>query len=226
MRPFCPTRASSWNQTSKRSACGCSATICATAAGKPFFKALLRRGIGLGVPGPWRLPGQVQAAHQPRHPGLGIADAKPLPHDSAQIGQPPSGDAFHLWIRPRQHHGLQRRLLALRQAAGAATSPMVRQRSRARPVVADHPVAQRLTVYPHQSRRRLAAQTVQRSGDRQKAPGNPRVLLRPGQPPQILRRHIVPDPQPSRVPLQAAMLSDESQRAASEQHKSQNFARR
>lgn len=76
---------------------------------------------------------------------------------------------------------------------------------------------------PMKPRRRLAAQPVQCPGDRQQAPRHACVLLRPGQAPQILRRHIVPDPQPSHVPFRAAMLSDESRLAPSEQHKSQNF---
>jgi hypothetical protein len=171
------------------------------------------------MPRPRRLPGQIEPVQQLAQSALVVGDPEALPHDPAEVDQPPSRDAIDLGIGTRQYDRLQRRLLAFCQPAWPAITPVVRQPSRPATIVADHPIAQRLPVHACDARGGLPAQPIQRGGDRQQAPGDPRVALDLGQPTQFYRGDVLADQKGGHGRPLDAMHADESRPPASAQAK-------
>jgi len=100
---------------------------------------------------------------------------------------------------------------------------VVRQPSRPATIVADHPIAQRLPVHACDARGGLPAQPIQRGGDRQQAPGDPRVALDLGQPTQFDRGDVLADQKGGHGRPLDAMHADESRPPASAQAKESAF---
>jgi hypothetical protein len=121
-----------------------------------------------------------------------IAMAEPLLDKLRDIRSCPGRDAVTFGARAAQDEPPQARLLPIGQARASAFRP-VRQAGQTLGVVADHGVAQRLTLHAGQPGRFGARHAFQRMGDGEGARGSPRVTrpLRPG--PQLRRRPFVAD---------------------------------
>ena len=126
------------------------------------------------------LPGQVEVVKQPQHAILGIADAEAVLDDATEILGPPAAHAVALRIGPAQHHGLERRQLAVVEPGRAAAPGPIAQALDASGVEPDHPVAQRLAVHPGLARGLLAAHPVEPVGQAEQAARHPAIALLPG----------------------------------------------
>jgi hypothetical protein len=120
-------------------------------------------------------PGQVERLDQAPHAALAVGDAEALLGDPAQVDDAPSGYAVALRVRPAQHDGLQRGLLALAHPGTTAGAGLVAQAVHALGVEADHPVPQRLPVHPGRPGRRLPAHAIQHVGQRDQSRRDPPI---------------------------------------------------
>src|SRR4051794_9097014 len=115
---FWPTRASSTNHSSTRSASGCRSAASRITPGE-VFGPLLRLGVGLGVDRAGLLPRrEVEALEQLEHPALAVADPEPRLDRGARVAGAPVEAAVALKVRVAQGHGLQGGLLPLVGAQG------------------------------------------------------------------------------------------------------------
>src|SRR4051794_41452605 len=124
--PFWPTRASSMNHSSTRSASGCRSAVSRITPGR-VFEPLLRPRVGLGVDRPRLLPREVEAPEQPQHPALAVADPEPFLDQGAQVAGAPGDAAVAFEARAAQDERLGGRLLAFVQGAGATGARPVAQ---------------------------------------------------------------------------------------------------
>ena len=192
MRPVWPTRASSRNQTSSRSASGWSRATSAISFGN-FFEAFLGLEVGFGVHGARLLPRQAEVVEPPEHAVLGIADAEAVLDEPTEILGAPGADAVALRVRAAQHQRLQRRQLTVIEPGRAAALGPITQTFDPLDVEPDDPIPERLTIHPGQAGGLAAIHAVQRVGQTQQPRRHAAVGLPAGQAAQPLRRDVGAD---------------------------------
>src|SRR3954454_7380216 len=178
VRPFCPTRASSWHQIWKRWL-GCTAARAWSVAGSLFFEGRLRGRVARRVRGAGFLAREVQTIQKAGQTPLAVAHAIPALDVLTKIHQTPRADSSPLGIRPAQDVRLERSLLSFAQPLGPARARSIVEAVRSLSIEAQHRIVQRLAFHPSQACGLSTGHALKCVGDGQKPQGGPAVLLVP-----------------------------------------------
>jgi hypothetical protein len=118
---------------------------------------------------------------------------KPLLANAHQILARKGRKPAHLWVRAGEHDANELGLLLGVKLRRAPVTWPVGEPIDAIRVVADDPIAQRLTVHARRLRRLVSAHAIERVGNGQDAPRHARIALGLRQLAQHHRRAIAPD---------------------------------
>ncbi len=176
VRPFCPTRASSWHQTWRRWS-GCSAARAWSVVGSLFFERRLRGRVTLRVRGAGFLAREVETIQKAGQTPEAVAYAIPALDVLTEVHQTPGTHASPLGIRPAQDVRLERGLLPFAQPLGPARARSIVEALGSLSVEPQHGITQGLALHPSQACGLGACHALKCVGNGEEPQSGPVVLL-------------------------------------------------
>src|SRR5689334_3913273 len=161
-------------------------------ARRSLFERLLRRLVGLRVPGPDRHAGEAEPAQDLADRALAQPDREAGLDQRLEVDPAPPHHAVPVRVRPPLHGGHQLGLLLGRETRLAPRPGPVAQAGEALRVVAVHPVAQGLPVHAGRPRRFLARGPLQHQRQGEHPPRRPRVPAPRHLAPQLAGARLAP----------------------------------